>query len=239
MRRRVGFLACLVGFACLIFAGLLAAVHVVGTDAELYHELQMKAGILDFAGISEEDLVVLDEALADCLKGNPDAFQSEPEWVSAIWPLKVEVFGELQPAFNEKELIHMEDCRQLFILLRTVLTGTAVLSVGFLACGIYLLCDRKWIRLAAWIAPLLIAVPLGLFAAWAVMDFNAAFNFFHKILFTNDLWLLDARTDLLIRICPASMFMSMGVRIGLMGLAWALIVPALTTAFTVLKKERI
>ena len=228
MRRRVGFVSCLVGFACLIFAGLLAAVHVVGTDAELYHALQMEAGILDFAGISEEELVVLDEALADCLAGNLDALD-----------ISVEVFGEVQPAFNEKELTHMEDCRQLFILLRTVMAGTAVLSIGFLVCGIYLLRDRKRSCLAAWIAPLVIAVPLGLFAAWAVMDFNSAFNFFHEILFTNDLWLLDARTDLLIRICPARMFMSMGVRIGLMGLAWALIVPTLTSAVTVWKKERI
>lgn len=227
MRKSIGFIACLLGFACLIFAGLLAAVHIVGTDARLYHELQMKAEILGYAGVSEEDLMMLDEALADCLMGNISALNVE-----------VKVFGEQQPAFNEKELIHMEDCRRLFVMLRTVLTGTAVLGAGFLASGVYLLRDRKKIRLAAWIAPPLIVVPLGLFAAWAVTDFNAAFNFFHEILFTNDLWLLDARTDLLIRICPASMFMSMGVKIGLLGLVWAVSVPALTAAFTVRKKER-
>lgn len=227
MRKSIGFVACLLGFACLVFAGLLAAVHIVGTDARLYHALQMKANILDYAGISQEDLVLLDEALADCLKGNISALNVEAE-----------VFGELQPAFNEKERIHMDDCRRLFALLRSVLAGTAVLSAGFLASGVYLLRDRKKIRLAAWIAPSLIVVPLGLFAAWAVTDFNAAFNFFHEILFTNDLWLLDARTDLLIRICPASMFMSMGVRIGLVGFAWAVFVPALAAAFTVRKKER-
>ena len=82
------------------------------------------------------------------------------------------------------------------------------------------------------------AVPLGLFAAWAALDFSAAFNFFHEMLFTNDLWLLNPATDLLIRICPIGMFMSMGARIGLAVLAWALFLPLLTAALTLRKKER-
>lgn len=228
MTKRIGFASCLLGFACIIFAGVLAAVHIVGTDAGLYHTLQMKAGILDSAGISEEDLIRLDDALADCLSGDTNALS-----VSA------EVFGRNQPAFNLKEQIHMEDCRRLFDLLRTVMTGTAVLGAAFIPCGVYLLRDKRKIRLAAWLSPLAIVIPLGLLAVWAVIDFNAAFNFFHKILFTNDLWLLNPATDLLIRICPASMFMAMGARIGLMGLAWALLVPALATAVTAFSKERI
>lgn len=227
MKCRIGFLACLLGFACIIFAGLLAVVHIVGTDANLYYALQMKAGILDSAGISEEDLIRLDTALADCLKGDEDALN-----VSA------KVFGRLQPAFNLKEQIHMEDCRRLFVLLRTVMIGTAALGTAFIPCGISLLSNRRRIRLAAWLSPLAIVIPLGLLAVWAIVDFNSAFNFFHKILFTNDLWLLNPATDLLIRICPASMFMAMGARIGLMGLAWALAVPAMVTAAAALIKER-
>ena len=42
------------------------------------------------------------------------------------------------------------------------------------------------------------------------------------MLFDNDLWLLDERTDLLIRICPEEMFAAMGLRIALSsGLAMA------------------
>lgn len=230
MKKWIGFAACLLGFACVIFAGVLAAVHGVGTDDRLYYELQMKAGILDFAGVSQDDLKYLDGILAQCLRGDAEALAEAEE---------ISVFGRMQVPFNEKERIHMEDCRKLFALLRTVMGCTAMLGVGFALCGIYLLGDERKIRLAAWFAPLAIIVPLGLFAAWAVMDFNAAFNFFHEMLFTNDLWLLNPRTDLLIRLCPSSMFMEMGVRIGLMGLAWAVIVPALATAFTVWKKERI
>ena len=56
-------------------------------------------------------------------------------------------------------------------------------------------------------------IPLGAFALWAATDFDSAFTFFHHLLFTNDLWLLNPETDLLIRICPQEMFMQMGIRI--------------------------
>lgn len=228
MNRRIGFLACLLGFALCIFFGILAAVHVVGTDAGLYYELQMKARILPSAGISETDLIRLDEALSDCLKGKAKALY-----------LSCEVFGNLQPAFNSKELIHMEDCRRLFMLLRTAIRAAGIAGSLLLALGCGLLRnERRLIRRSALLAPLIIALTLGLFAVWAALDFNAAFNFFHEILFTNDLWLLNPSTDLLIRICPASMFMAMGARIALAGLACAIFVPALTAALTLRQKER-
>ena len=61
------------------------------------------------------------------------------------------------------------------------------------------------------LAPLALLVPLGAFAIWAAADFSGAFTFFHHLLFTNDLWLLDPQTDLLIRICPSSMFATDGI----------------------------
>ena len=39
MKRAIGSVACLLGFALSILFGVLAAVHVFGTDAELYYAL--------------------------------------------------------------------------------------------------------------------------------------------------------------------------------------------------------
>ena len=83
---------------------------------------------------------------------------------------------------------------------------------------------------SAKIEPLILLIPLGAFALWAIVDFDSAFTFFHRLLFTNDLWLLDPRTDLLIRICPESMFMAMGLRVGLWSLAALIAVPGLAVA---------
>lgn len=228
MRGKAGFAFVLLGVFSIILAGILTVVDWIGTDDELYRELQMKAGILDAAGISEEDLGLLDGALADCLKGNENALE----------PLEVEVFGQVQPAFNERERIHMEDCRQLFILLRQARDAAGIAGPILLILGALLLHDRGRIRRAAWIAPLVLLIPLGAFAIWAAADFGAAFNFFHKLLFTNDLWLLDPRTDLLIRLCPASMFMSMGMRIGILSLTAMLAAPAAVSICTSESKER-
>lgn len=228
MKRRIGFLSCWIGFSCIIFAGILAVIHIIGTDAEQYHALQIQASVLDSAGISEQDLIAVDGALADYLAGKTPSLN-----VSAV------VFGRAQPAFNLKEQLHMEDCRQLFSLLRTVMGLCVGLGALSIFCGLRLLQNRQGVRLAVWLSPLTIALPLGALAVWALIDFGSAFHFFHKILFTNDLWLLDPATDLLIRICPTSMFMALGAQIGLAGLAWAIAVPALTTAATFLIKERI
>lgn len=232
MLKKSGFAMMLLGMAMIILAGIFAAVNWIGTDAELYFELQRKAGVLDGAGISERDLAVLDRALADCLKGDPDALDDGGK------PLEVEVFGRVQPAFNARERTHMEDCRRLFMLLRQVRDGLWIAGPILMILGMALCRSRRRIRRAAWIAPLVILVPLGAFAAWAAADFNSAFNFFHRVLFTNDLWLLDPRTDLLIRLCPASMFMSMGVRIGILGLVAMVTAPAAVLICTSETKER-
>jgi len=98
--------------------------------------------------------------------------------------------------------------------------------------GAYLLQNRKKARRCAWLAPLVLLAPLGAFALWAAVDFDGAFTFFHRLLFTNDLWLLDPRTDLLIRICPQSMFAAMGLRIALLSLGGMAGVTALAVLLT-------
>lgn len=226
MRRRIGLALSLIGFTALIFAGLLAALHIVGTDSALYYTLQTQAGVTEYAGISDEDLQRLDGALADCLKGDADA----------LTELRLPVFGVEQNAFNERELTHMEDCRRLFVLLRWALwisTGVGILCTVF---GLrFLNKDPRRLRLAAYVAPALVYVPLGAFALWAAVSFDAAFTFFHEVLFTNDLWLLNPATDLLIRVCPSEMFMEMGGRILLLGLVWAAFVPVAVRRATLRK----
>lgn len=232
VRRRAEFALWVVLALAAIALGTLAALEDVGTDWRLYAKLQREAGVLETAGISEEDLLRVDLALASCLKGNADAFYADEEEGSARKVLQVTVDGQPRDAFNSRELTHMEDCRKLFELLRRVIVGlkigmaalAAVLAIGFLRFKDRRLTGRQVCR-AAGLAPLLLLVPLGAFAIWAVCDFNAAFNFFHRLLFTNDLWLLDPRTDLLIRICPQSMFAAMGRMIGLRALAWMAGVP--------------
>ena len=212
-RRILSAIALLLGFAVVYFIIVLTTVNEVGTDSDLYYSEQVKAGILPEAGITEADLQIVDGQLAEYLRGDETAL----------------IPGN---PFNEREMTHMEDCYNLFVLLRKVRARLIPWAVVLILGGAYILRDRKRIRLCAWLSPLILLMPLGAFALYAALDFDAAFTLFHRVLFTNDLWLLDPRTDLLIRICPASMFMHMGIRIAVFSLIGIVAVSAVATALT-------
>ena len=234
-RRTVGATALALGLVALMLILILTALHAVGTDDHLYYRLQLEADILPASGISDADLQTLDAALAHYLAGQPEELvmpsESEP---GAYDLMALNVNGTLQPAFNDREMAHLKDCYNLFELLRKVRRRLIPWAVLLIVGGAYLLSDRRKARRIAWLAPLILLIPLGAFALWAALDFGGAFTFFHRLLFTNDLWLLDPRTDLLIRICPESMFMAMGGGIALRGLAILIGVPALATGLTLI-----
>lgn len=222
MKKSISFGLNLFGWIMILAVLLLFSVYIVASDADLYYQLQMDAGVLDEAGISREDLWILDERLSETLFVPLNAD-------TAVDNREIEVFGSMQPPFNLRELEHLYDCRRLLSP-----TQPGVLYALLLLCGALLLwCGRKLRCLyagAAWAASVLILLPVAILGIWAAVDFSSAFTFFHELLFTNDLWLLDPRTDLLIRICPSSMFAGMGLRIGLYAAGALLGVPLLLTA---------
>lgn len=221
MKKHLIFAMNALGWLMLMLALIFGAVRDVGLNPQLYFDLQMEAGILQEAGISREDLMQLDTGLARYLGGKQDDLDYQ-----------IEVFGRLQSAFNARELQHMEDCRRLFAPVVSFW-----MNIGLAVLGTYLalrgrhrsgLDGRRYV-LGVWLASALILLPLGLLAVWAAADFSSAFTFFHELLFTNDLWLLNPEIDLLIRICPQSMFMNMGLGIALRAAAVLLGLPLLLT----------
>lgn len=214
-RSSAGAAALALGLAALIVVLLLWAVQAVGTDEGLYFSEQVAAGVLETAGLSEGELRELDHRLADYLRGDRAALESNPP-------------------FNAREMAHMADCFELFALLRKVISRLIPWAVLLIAGGAWLMQDRRRARLCAWLSPLIVLMPLGAFAIFAAADFDSAFTLFHRLLFRNDLWLLDPATDILIRICPESMFMHMGVRIAALGLLGMLAVSGVAALLTFL-----
>ena len=234
-RKTLGAAALALGLVALMLMLILTSVHNVGTDAARYHELQTLAGVLPGAGISDDDLRALDAALAGYLAGRPDELMTPSESAPGEYDLlALNVNGELRPAFNDREMAHLRDCAALFALLRKVRRRLVPWAVLLIVGGAYLLSDRRRARRAALLSPLLLLIPLGAFALWAVCDFDAAFTCFHRVLFTNDLWLLDPATDLLIRICPEGLFMGLGRDIGLRALAILMGVPLAAAGLTLI-----
>ncbi len=99
-------------------------------------------------------------------------------------------------------VFHFEQVKTVF----RVLWGLGILgALGFIAlvrarsgAG----AARRY-RAAGWTV---LTVPLIL-GAFAASDFNRAFTLFHQLVFRNDYWIFDARTDPVILILPEAYFM--------------------------------
>ncbi len=107
--------------------------------------------------------------------------------------------------FNTREQTHMADCLQLFHLCRGIMLLSAAVTCG---CILALVMGKKWGRgtvgfLTGNGLVLLLCLTL---VAWGLADFEGLFVRFHQTFFSNDLWLLNPQTDLLIRLMPTQFF---------------------------------
>lgn len=120
----------------------------------------------------------------------------------------------LTPHFNEKEVMHMVDVQELFDMARLLkyvsLTISLLITVYFIANKLHLYLAKTF-SLGLFLNHALIIFLIGLIST----NFNKYFTIFHEIFFSNDLWILDPRTDLMIQMLPEPFFSTIGLRIGL------------------------
>ena len=122
-------------------------------------------------------------------------------------------------AFNQKEQQHMADVQDLFRLCNSQVWAFVTAAAIALIAEFHLLSDERTLRT---FRRTLIAI-LGIVTAviiLACIDFDSLFILFHKLAFTNDLWLLNPQTDLLIRLMPIQFFISYAAIIGGVWLVW-------------------
>lgn len=185
MTKKLGFFMSLAGFISLFLWLLLVFTGLVAGSRPLYLKCQEAAGVGETYGIERTDLERYDTALIEYINGDREALNR---------------LG----AFNEREVMHMNDVFELFVLSR-------VLRIWFLACAVIFIVvgmslSRKVMYKAGLTAAGVFALPFILFGLWGVINFDSLFTGFHNIAFTNSLWQLDPATDLLIRLCPINLF---------------------------------
>ena len=126
------------------------------------------------------------------------------------------VEGKEQDFFNERDRLHMRDVRNLF--LGGIKVGGVCLIVAAAILTMFKKREKDWkrlfcraysIALGVW---LVIGVLLGI--AFSI-DFTTCFTIFHKLFFTNNLWIFNPETDYMIRMLPEGFFYDMVMRIGL------------------------
>lgn len=259
MRARWAGLFRLLAVLALLAFWALGALHWVGTDGDYHLSLHRQLGASQATGLTWDGVERATQALVQCLMTGDTA------------PLSYEdqVYGAVQPVFNEREITHMVDVAALFVLLRQVLWALAAAALAFALLS--LLLDRGKANprqdaapkrfphpgespapaapsgnpaagdraaasaapaegkasggraLRAWGKALIGGSALflglaGLLALACALDFNRAFLAFHHLFFTNDLWLLNPATDLMIRLLPETFFAQVAGRAALLAL---------------------
>ena len=197
--------------ALLMSIGLLAAaIYVPATAQWVMLPLMEHYAPPENTGLPAAEYAPVADMITGYLRGGNDDFQHV-----------FTVDGAEYAAFNQKEQHHMADVQDLFRLCRFA----AWVSWGIVIFG-GLSVRRKiaWRTFRRTIVAILAVVTVVI--VLACIDFDSLFVLFHKVAFTNDLWLLNPRTDMLIRLMPLEFFISYAVIIGggwLLGMAALLI----------------
>lgn len=200
-RNALKSLCCALGMLLLVPALLLFAFDRGALDRAYHQELYDALGSAQAAGVDKAALSQIGDMLVDYLNGTRDDLD-----------MTAAVNGSVQSVFNERETAHMADVKALFDLERRITQVFAGLGLVLLAAGLY---GRGWsrrLKRAGAIGQIFWLALLLFVAVWAAVDFDGLFRRFHGLLFTNDLWLLDPQTDLMIRMLPEQFFASVAVR---------------------------
>jgi integral membrane protein (TIGR01906 family) len=181
---RVLFIICLP--ALFLSAGIAIAVN----SHWFYHYGFEKYGISARTGI---EMAELDKAA----RGLIDYFNSAEEYID----ISVTKDGDSFTLFNEREVLHLKDVKDLFRLDYRILLFTAIYALAFAGLSLW----KKGWRYLVWGAvggsglTLLIMLLLGL---GMVLDFDGLFLLFHLVSFSNEFWMLDPSSDYLIMLFP-------------------------------------
>lgn len=182
------------------FALLLTDVEIATFDLSFYKDKYEKYNIPEVTGIEMKNLMNVTREMLDYLKGNREDLL-----------IFTEVNGKSEQVFEEREILHMADVKDLFskgYIIRNAALFLLLISLGWLAVFQKKAIDKALIIASLW--------PMALMGALGILmyiDFYKYFTYFHRIFFTNDLWLLDPNTDILIQMLPLEFFSSIAYKI--------------------------
>lgn len=204
MKRFFAVLCCVIASVMLISAMLIVSIEMFALNQDFFEIEYDKMNTAGSIGMSEEDLQRTTNALLSYTAGDRDSLD-----------LTAEINGQTEEVFGEREKAHMVDVQALYIAARNVKTifliavPILILIAFFIvkSRAVKILCRSFLYTSAAFLA---VVVALGLYA---VIDFPSFWTSFHHIFFTNDLWLLNPYTDVLIMMVPEQFFFDLVTRI--------------------------
>lgn len=225
LHRMLGFVSAI----AMILVVLITSFEIgIYSDFGWYQKEYEKYKVVDDLEMQMEDVMDVTTEMMAYLRGNREDLV-----------VNTKVNGVEREFFNDREKAHMVDVKNLFLgglKLRAVSIVIVVLAVGAM---IAMKADWKVLLPKSCLIGLGTFVVLtGGLGMLCASDFNKYFTIFHEIFFTNDLWLLDWRTDLMIRMLPEGFFFDMVIRIGSIFMI-ALFVLLAASIFAIYRRKKI
>jgi len=167
-------------------------------------------------GINENDLFLVVDNIQDFFK------EKSNEKINMV----VYISGIKKNLFNSKEIQHMIDVKNLILNIKLFNYFLWFTALILLLIKISLSKEKKLISLLSitrsyFIYSVAILISTLILIA---LSFRWIFYFFHIISFDNNLWILDPRTDYLIKIFEEVFFMDAAIFIGILTLFSSIII---------------
>jgi len=180
---------------------LLTILQVYAFNANFYIDRFQEYNISAITRIDMGELEGITANLIDYLKSDRENLD-----------MQANINGTVEEVFGEREKHHMKDVKSLFdkgFILRNTST---VLTVGAL---LFLLKQKKKKEIVKALLNASITSLTVILIIFALMqiDFYKYFDYFHKIFFENDCWLLNPETDVLIQMLPLEFFITISTRV--------------------------
>lgn len=203
--------------ACLLWAAvsiLFLGLRWVLAEEDWFLSFYEDYGTEERIGISPEDSAAAITAMIDYMEGSRESIQ-----------LTVTEYGRQVEMFNQQEIEHMVDVKNLYQGFKT----GSVICLPLLGLALYAAYRTgrmaRAVKQAALLALIAGAAAVTGLGAWVLTDFTSFWIKFHHVFFTNDLWLMDYATCRMIRICPEGIFYAIVLRMA--GRAGAILAAAM------------
>ena len=187
---------CLVSISVFI-ALFILAINFSAFNLDFYKNQYTKLSVDQVIGASIDDLLLVSDNLLNYVKGNNDELQTY-----------VLINDQSQPFYNQKEIDHMVDVKNLYLsvqfLLYTLLTYVFINAIYITYKKDFKLFSKIYFKSLLYFVIVMITLVFV-----CVLDFDSMWRLFHKIFFTNELWLLNPLTDNLINLVPLEFFIAL------------------------------
>lgn len=186
---------------------LTTTIRYVANEARVYRYAIDQFGGVEATGISRSELLRASDELRAYFGNDAETLD-----------IRVERAGRQVSLFNARETAHLADVKSRFATMNRVQELSLLYAIAFVAVvvlwarEITLRAFAVCVAAGSFIAMLLV----GIAGALGMAGFDSAWEGFHRLIFSNDFWLLNPLSDRLIQMFPPDFWQSIVFFIGLM-----------------------